>query len=93
MKDALNNQIQVGDYVAYANRHGMMIVRVSRLEEYRAWIDQPKVRIVGKYAIKWHSSQSWSKMNNGHVRPLHLPNHALVISHETLPDSLIELLG
>jgi hypothetical protein len=91
MKDALNQQIKVGDYVAYAHRRGMMIVRVSRLEEYRLWRGDAKVRIVGKYAMVF--GREWMIMNGGHVRPLRLPNHALVISSDRIPDSLAALLA
>lgn len=104
MQDVLGQQINVGDYVAYAHRDGMMVARVGRVEEY--WTNyhiRPRdVRIVGKYARavahkRWDEGQSevkvsWKLMNNGAWRPLHSPERAMKIDPSTLPRELISAL-
>lgn len=102
MKDALGQQIHVGDYVAYSLRNSVAVVRVERIEEYTDWRTKA-VRMVGKYAVarltnRFSSdadlrSVEWIIKNGGHRRPLCRTERAVKIAKDHLPAELIELLA
>lgn len=100
MKDALGQQINVGDYLAYSHRDGMAIVRVEGIEEYDTYRGKSG-HFIGKYAVarainrnKPQQESWWRLRHNGQPpRPIHSPERAIKIDASALPQKLISLLN